>query len=225
MARRVSGAKDEPEAGAEGGDIAKGAILPRSWRSHLARHRRHAKLSGVAFPLQVKMPDVDRARVARAAESDLAAVAELARVIWRKHYPGIISHEQIEYMLALGYSLDALRRFITDEGAGLDLAYVGEKLAGFAAYYRPGLPDELKLDKLYVHQDFHGRGVGRSLIASTEAAAMAQRRTTLILNVNKHNVQAIRAYERNGFLVREAVVVDIGSGFVMDDYVMAKRLA
>ena len=171
------------------------------------------------------MSDVDRARVARATESDLAAVAELARVIWRKHYPGIITLDQIEYMLALDYSLDALRRFITDEGAGLALAYVGEKLAGFAAYYRPGPPDELKLDKLYVHQDFQGHGVGRSLIASTEAAAMAQRRTTLILNVNKHNVQAIRAYERNGFLVREAVVVDIGGGFVMDDYVMAKRLA
>jgi len=171
------------------------------------------------------MPDVDRARVVCAAERDLAAVAELARVIWRKHYPGIITLEQIEYMLELGYSLDALRRFITEEGAGLELAYVGENLAGFAAYYRPGPPDELKLDKLYVHQDFQGRGVGRSLIASTEAAAMAQRRTTLILNVNKQNLQAIRAYERNGFLVREAVVVDIGGGFVMDDYVMAKRLA
>jgi RimJ/RimL family protein N-acetyltransferase len=54
---------------------------------------------------------------------------------------------------------------------------------------------------------------------------MDQRRTTLILNVNKQNLRAIRAYERNGFFVREAVVVDIGGGFVMDDYVMAKRLA
>jgi ribosomal protein S18 acetylase RimI-like enzyme len=171
------------------------------------------------------MPDVQRARVVGAVERDLPAVAELAGIIWREHYPGIITVEQIEYMLARGYSLDALRRFITEEGAGLDLAYVGDRVAGFAAYYRPGRPDELKLDKLYVHQSFHGRGVGRSLIAAAEAAAMVQRRTTLILNVNKQNVQAIRAYERSGFVVREAVVVDIGDGFVMDDYVMAKRLA
>src|SRR5438876_12445579 len=115
MARRVSGATVEPEPGAKGGDIAKAAILPRSWHSHLARHRCHAKLLGVTLPLQVHMSDVDPARIARAAERDLAAVAELARVIWRKHYPGIISHEQIVYMLALGYSLDALRRFNTDE--------------------------------------------------------------------------------------------------------------
>jgi ribosomal protein S18 acetylase RimI-like enzyme len=171
------------------------------------------------------MSAVDRARIVGATACDLPAVAELAGVIWRKYYLGIISVEQIEYMLSRGYSLAALRRFITEEGAGLDLAYLGETLAGFAAYYRPDTSHELKLDKLYVHHDFRGLGIGRSLIASAEAAAIAQQRTTLILNVNKNNVQAIRVYERNEFSVREAVVVDIGGGFVMDDYVMAKQLS
>lgn len=171
------------------------------------------------------MLEAQRIRVAGATERDLAAVAELAGVIWRKHYPGIITPEQIEYMLERGYSRDALRRFITEQGAGLDLAHVDDRFAGFAAYYGGDQPDELKLDKLYVHQNFHGQGVGHRLIDSAEAAALAQRRAMIILNVNKHNVQAIRAYERNGFVVREAVVVDIGGGFVMDDYVMAKRLA
>ena len=163
-------------------------------------------------------------RIVAAAERDLPAVAALAGVVWRRHYPGIITVEQIEYMLERGYALSALRRFVTEEGAGLDLAHLDDRLAGFAAYYRPEQPDELKLDKLYVHHDFHRRGVGRALIASAEAAARRQQRATLILNVNKSNVQAIRAYERSGFHVREAVVVDIGGGFAMDDYVMAKAL-
>ena len=171
------------------------------------------------------MSEAQRIRIVGATDRELPAVAELARIIWRKHYPGIITSEQIEYMLEHGYSRAALRRFITEQGAGLDLAHVGERFAGFAAYHRCDHPDELKLDKLYVHQDFQGRRVGSSLIESTEAAARGQQRTVLILNVNKNNVQAIRAYERNGFGVREAVVVDIGGGFVMDDYVMAKRLA
>ena len=162
--------------------------------------------------------------IVAATAADLAAVAELAGVIWRRHYPGIITREQIEYMLALGYSHDALQRFLDTEGAGLDLARVGERLIGFGAYYPLDDAPELKLDKLYVHQEFHGRGVGRRLIASAESAARAQKRATLVLNVNKRNTQAIRAYERNGFTVREAVVVDIGGGFVMDDYVMAKAL-
>jgi ribosomal protein S18 acetylase RimI-like enzyme len=187
--------------------------------------RGRAKLFRVTSSSQASRSGVDRARIVCASERDLPAVAELAGVIWRRHYPGIISVEQIEYMLARGYSLAALRRFITEEGAGLDLAYLGERLTGFTAYYRPDDPRELKLDKLYIHHDFRGLGIGRSLIASAEAATIAQHRTTLILNVNKNNVQAIRAYERNGFSVREAMVVDIGGGFVMDDYVMAKQLS
>jgi RimJ/RimL family protein N-acetyltransferase len=47
----------------------------------------------------------------------------------------------------------------------------------------------------------------------------------LILSVNKRNTKAITAYKRNGFAIVESVVTDIGGGFVMDDYVMAKELA
>ena len=42
--------------------------------------------------------------------------------------------------------------------------------------------------------------------------------------MNKHNAAAIAAYRNCGFVTREEVVVDIGNGFVMDDYVMAKPL-
>jgi RimJ/RimL family protein N-acetyltransferase len=46
----------------------------------------------------------------------------------------------------------------------------------------------------------------------------------LILSVNKRNTKAITAYKRNGFVIVESVVTDIGGGFVMDDYVMARDL-
>jgi ribosomal protein S18 acetylase RimI-like enzyme len=163
--------------------------------------------------------------IVEATEADLGPVADLAGIIWRKHYPGIITIGQIDYMLALGYSHDALRRFVVEPGAGLLLANVSERPIGFAAYYRPERSEELKLDKLYVHPDYQGRGVGSRLIARVEATAAAQALPRLILNVNKNNVQAIRAYEANGFVIREAVVIDIGGGYVMDDYVMAKRLS
>jgi hypothetical protein len=42
--------------------------------------------------------------------------------------------------------------------------------------------------------------------------------------VNKRNASAIAAYRKHGFDVRESVVKDIGGGFVMDDYIMEKRL-
>ena len=47
---------------------------------------------------------------------------------------------------------------------------------------------------------------------------------TLVLGVNKRNAKAIQAYRRNGFTVREEFVLDIGNGFVMDDYLFEKKL-
>ena len=46
----------------------------------------------------------------------------------------------------------------------------------------------------------------------------------LRLNVNKNNAAALRAYQRNGFYQAEAVKVDIGGGYFMDDYVMEVKL-
>ena len=162
--------------------------------------------------------------IAAATDVDLSVVGRLADVIWRAHYPGIITHEQIDHMLALGYSVDALAKFLHEPGAGLAIARAGGEPVGFAAWYRPDEPSTAKLDKLYVLPSQHGRGTGRALIAHVERAARRDGAGTLILNVNKRNAKAIAAYRACGFATREAVVVDIGGGFVMDDYVMAKAI-
>lgn len=157
-------------------------------------------------------------------ESDLPTVQDLARRIWHRHYPGIISVEQIDYMLERGYATSVLARFLTAPGAGLVLARVDDAPVGFTAWYRPAEPATTKLDKLYVLQEYHGQGIGRRLLGHVEAAARADAASMLILNVNKRNAASIAAYRSSGFAIREEVVVDIGNGFVMDDYVMAKRL-
>ena len=40
------------------------------------------------------------------------------------------------------------------------------------------------------------------------------------LQVNKNNTVAINAYIRSGFYIAGSDVFDIGSGYVMDDYIM-----
>jgi ribosomal protein S18 acetylase RimI-like enzyme len=41
---------------------------------------------------------------------------------------------------------------------------------------------------------------------------------SLILAVNKQNIKAQKAYERFGFRQYKSVQIDIGNGFIMDDY-------
>ena len=43
------------------------------------------------------------------------------------------------------------------------------------------------------------------------------------LRVNKSN-PTVDIYKKKGFIISEAVVNDIGNGFVMDDYIMERSL-
>src|SRR5512146_2383487 len=103
--------------------------------------------------------------IAPAEPGELAAVQRLAGVIWRAHYPGIITHAQIDYMLERGYALDALQSFLGRSDHGLVLAKTDGGPVGFAAWYLTDDPREAKLDKLYVLQSQQRHGVGGRLIA------------------------------------------------------------
>jgi GNAT superfamily N-acetyltransferase len=167
----------------------------------------------------------DGKEIIRATEADLPAISELAAVIWRACYPGIITTEQIDYMLARMYSLDVLRDEIRSQGIRYDFLLVDGKPVGFASYGPTSEPGVIKLHKLYLLPELHGRGLGSRLLQQVEREVRAGAGRRLILSVNKRNARAIAAYQRNGFVTADSVVTDIGGGFVMDDYIMARELA
>lgn len=167
----------------------------------------------------------NKTQIVRATEADLPAISELAGVIWRACYPGIITNEQINYMLAQMYALDALCDEIRSEGIRYDRLLMDDRLVGFASYGPTAEPGVMKLHKLYLLPELHRRGLGSRLLQHVEREVRAGGERRLILSVNKRNAKAIAAYQRNGFVIADSVVTDIGGGFVMDDYIMAKDLS
>jgi GNAT superfamily N-acetyltransferase len=176
----------------------------------------------VAF---VNTTSQNNTQIVRAQEGHLPAISALAGVIWRACYPGIITTEQIDYMLARMYALDVLRNEISSQGIRYDQLLADDKLAGFASYGPASEPGVMKLHKLYLLPEIHGRGLGSRLLQHVERKVRAGAGRRLILSVNIRNTKAITAYRRNGFVIAESVITDIGGGFVMDDYIMAKELA
>jgi ribosomal protein S18 acetylase RimI-like enzyme len=81
------------------------------------------------------------------------------------------------------------------------------------------------LSKIYIKNTYRGRGYARlflnHLIESCQALGVGQ----IWLTVNKGNSGSIAAYQKMGFRQDEAIVTDIGNGYVMDDYVMRLDLA
>ena len=158
------------------------------------------------------------------AEAQLPALAGLAGVIWHECYPGIISPAQIEFMLARMYSLATLRAEMQAQGIRFYRLLVGGRMVGFMSLGPTETAAVWKLHKLYLLAEFHGRGLGRRLLRHAEAEADRLGARRLILAVNKQNARAIAAYRRHGFVTAESVQADIGGGFVMDDFIMAKEL-
>lgn len=171
-------------------------------------------------------------KIIAATPEHLGDVQRLAHEIWYSHYPGIITHKQIAYMLARDYAIPALEEDLANH-VSIDLLLVDDKPTGFAAY-GPAPADalcrpedesaEAKLHKLYLTTSFHGQGLGSTFLQHIEDRCRTNGIELLSLSVNKHNHKAIRAYRRNGFEIVRSIFVDIGDGFYMDDYVMAKDL-
>lgn len=156
---------------------------------------------------------------------DFPAVAELGAAIWHKHFIGMISREQIDYMVSSRYTPQRLGRYLDAPDRWFRLLRVDGRPVGYCSYALTGQPGEMKLEQLYLLEEMRGWGLGGRMMDEAEAAARALGCATLMLTVNRHNAGASPCIKKRGFAVREEVVADIGNGFVMDDYMMEKLLS
>ena len=157
-------------------------------------------------------------------EADFEPLARLADTIWRAHYGPLIGLAQVEYMLKGRYTAEKLRAYIGASDRWLRLLKQDGETLGYCSYALTATPGEMKLEQLYLLEAFKGRGLGGLMMRHVEAEARAHGCGTIMLTVNKGNTGSIAVYKKSGFTVREEAVFDIGGGFVMDDYVMEKRL-
>ena len=92
---------------------------------------------------------------------------------------------------------------------------------GYAAIRHDAADARVFISKLYVLAAHRGSGAGRQALDLLERMARERGATHLWLTVNKGN-PSVRAYERLGLKIVDAMVMDIGGGYVMDDYKMEK---
>jgi GNAT superfamily N-acetyltransferase len=164
-------------------------------------------------------------RVDPAVDADLESVSQLAHDIWRRHYPGIISREQIEYMLESRYAPARLRAESAKSGRGYLIARLGGVPLGFAALAAADdAPGEVVLRAFYLDPAHHGQGLGRRFMDQLTERARSGGFQHISLTVNRRNIKAINFYFKAGYLIRSAVDISIGRGFSLNDFIMARRL-
>ncbi|MDD5585012.1 MAG: GNAT family N-acetyltransferase [Candidatus Omnitrophica bacterium] len=157
-------------------------------------------------------------------ERSIKIVASLAKEIWNEHFTPIIGRPQVEYMLEKFQSEEAIRRQIKKEQFLYYLFKKEDRYIGYAGLVPHGKKGELFLSKFYVVAGQRKKGYGRKALAFIEQTAKAMKSKKIALTVNKNNVGAMRAYRQLGFKKTAALITDIGSDFIMDDYRMEKSL-
>ena len=159
------------------------------------------------------------------AKEELILIQKIAHQTWPSTFAGILSSEQIDYMLNWMYALPMLESQV-DKGHGFLVAEEEDGTAvGFAGYELNHLAGNLsKLHKLYLLPSSQGKGVGKALLLEVAKRAREAGQKSLVLNVNKYNKKAIDFYRALGFVTIRQEVNDIGSGYVMDDDVMELSL-
>ena len=81
----------------------------------------------------------------------------------------------------------------------------------------------MKIHKLYVDTNSSKQGIGKALVEHAKHLAYDSKMGEIVLNVNRKN-PAVTFYERINFEIDREEVIDIGEGFIMDDYIMKYTL-
>lgn len=157
-----------------------------------------------------------------ATAADYPLIQSIAQRTWPATFGTILSPAQIDYMLDWMYTPGALAAQAAAGHAFLILRKDGQPV-GYAGYELGYRPTTAKLHKLYLLPAAQGTGGGRRLVEEVLLRCRQGGRAHLRLNVNYQN-PAVGFYEHLGFRIVERVDIEIGRGYLMEDFVMERTV-
>ena len=153
--------------------------------------------------------------------NQIDSLVDLAEIIWHKHYDSIIGSDQVNYMLAKFQNEKAILQQQAD-GYQYYAAIENSILVGYFSI-KEEENNSLFISKFYLSDQVRGKGYGRDMLQFIESLAINSEKRSLDLTVNKFN-SAFDIYLKLGFEKVGNAQFDIGGGYIMDDFVLKKRL-
>lgn len=156
-------------------------------------------------------------------------IQKIAHKTWPNTFGEVMPMEQINYMLELMYTKEALT---TQMGKGHTFLMATlldknefDKALGFTSYeshYQS--TNHLMIHKLYLLPQIQGVGLGAKFIEKLSAIALENGNKHLRLKVFHKNDKAIGFYKKMGFQKTGTATTDIGKNYIILDNVMVKDL-
>lgn len=160
---------------------------------------------------------------------DQEHLAQMAHDIWNEYWPPIIGQDQVDYMVENFQSLDAIKADMADHGYEYWFIVAREsgrtRTVGYTGGHVERETNRYFISKIYLLAEERGHGFASKTIRFYEDLCHSRNLSAMYLTVNKHNDLGIRAYKGKGFETIDAAETDIGNGFIMDDYIMEKKIS
>ena len=144
-------------------------------------------------------------------------LAELASKIWHEYFTSLLTAKQIDYMVDKFQSEHAMKDQMQNQNYEYYFLDVDGQIVGYTGI-KPE-DDKLFLSKLYIQKEYRKHGYSHLMFDFIIDLCKNRKLKSIYLTVNKYNDGSIAVYNKKGFKNIRSQVTDIGSGFVMDDYV------
>ncbi|HEX8017361.1 MAG TPA: GNAT family N-acetyltransferase [Flavobacterium sp.] len=162
--------------------------------------------------------------ISEAKAENIKTIQEITYTTWPITYGKILSEEQLDYMLDLFYSDKALNNQLDKKEQLFYMISEDETTLGFIGIEHHYKNEPVtRIHKIYLLPETQGKGIGKKVIVEIQKLALENNSSSLSLNVNRFN-SALSFYKKIGFEVIDEVNIDIGNGYLMEDYVMEKKL-
>lgn len=157
-------------------------------------------------------------------ENEVDTLAKIGADTFYETFIAYNTKENIEAYIQKAYATQNIQQFIKNNLGGYYLAYQQQQAVGYIKLIN-GLeqPQKIELEKIYVYQTHHGKGVANMLMEQAIAYAKKLNAAELFLGVWQENLRACAFYKKFGFEVYDTREFTLGSR-ICHDYMMKLKL-
>lgn len=147
---------------------------------------------------------------------DIEELQKIGKMTFAETFTAQNSEENIKEDLKNGFSLEKLKKELSDKSAEFYCAKIDKKTIGYLklnfgqSQTEMKSEDALEIERIYVLKEYHGRKVGQILYEKAMERAKEKNVEYVWLGVWEENPRAIRFYEKNGFVVFDKHVFRLG---------------
>ncbi len=183
-------------------------------------------MNSTLYPLPQLRGQLD---ILKCTPKDLPALVAIGRQTFTEAYAALNTPEDLEDYMNKTFTEANLGKELAKKGSQFFKAKVGGEVTGYlklnfaTAQTDINDPDSLEIERIYVAQAWHGRGVGKQLLDKAIAVAREAGLSYIWLGVWEKNPKAISFYKKYGFNPFGTHNFIIGQD-VQTDYLMKKEL-